>query len=256
MTVHPILADDLTALRHGFFTRDGGVSTGIYQGLNCGAGSDDAAQNVAENRTRVAAHMGVTPQNLVSVHQCHSATAIYVDQPFDTPRPKCDAMVTDQPGLALGILTADCAPVLFADPDAGVVGAAHSGWKGAIGGVLQATLDLMEQRGATRANIRAVVGPTISQRAYEVGPEFLEQFLDEDPEFARFFAAGTNDRAQFDLPGFVLSQLRAAGCEQASWTGHCTYCDQAKFYSYRHTTHQKEPDYGRLISVIRAGKTQ
>jgi YfiH family protein len=158
--------------------------------------------------------------------------------------------VTDRPGVALGVLTADCAPVLFADPEAGVVGAAHAGWKGALGGVLEATLDAMTGLGARRERIRATVGPAISQRAYEVGPEFVERFLDEDPNTARFFAGGAGDRAMFDLPGYCLARLRSAGLGDAEWTGHCTFSDEARFFSYRRATHRGEPDYGRLVAAI------
>jgi polyphenol oxidase len=167
------------------------------------------------------------------------------------PRPEADAMVTATPGVLLAILTADCQPVLFHDSVAGVVGAAHAGWRGAVDGVLEATVEAMEQLGARRGDIRAAIGPTISQRSYEVGPEFLDRFRDEDPESARFFIHGPGDRMLFDLPGYGLSRLRAAGVGQAIWTGHCTYRDAARFYSFRRTTHAGEADYGRLISTIR-----
>ena len=244
MTLAPILTDDLHDLRHGFFTREGGVSEGIYASLNGGQGSSDTAAAVAENRARIAAHLGA--ETLLSVHQIHSDIAVTVDTPW-SEKPRADAMVTRTPGLALGTLAADCAPVLLADRAAGVIGAAHSGWKGAIGGILEATLDAMRGLGATR--ITAVIGPCISQRAYEVGPEFLDRFLDDDRENARFFAQGAGDRMQFDLPGFALARLRAAGAE-ASWTGHCTYSDEGRFFSYRRATHRGEPDYGRLVSAI------
>jgi len=166
-------------------------------------------------------------------------------------KPRADGMVTNVPGLALSVLAADCQPVLFADAEAGVVGAAHAGWRGALGGVLEATVDAMEALGARRANIAAVIGPAISQRAYEVGPEFFEDFLAEDPEYARFFAGGEGDRMQFDLPGFGLYRLRQAGVGSAEWTRHCTYSDPDRFFSFRRTTHAGEADYGRLISCIR-----
>ena len=162
-----------------------------------------------------------------------------------------DAMVTTIPGVALGVLTADCAPVLFADAEAEVIGAAHAGWKGALDGVLEATLSAMEALGARRDAICVAIGPTISQRNYEVGPEFVERFLDEDLSFSRFFAGGTEDRAMFDLPGLILHRLREAGIKEAAWTGHCTYGDAERFFSYRRTTHAGEADYGRLISIIR-----
>lgn len=249
MTLSPITARALAA-PHGFFTREGGVSAGVYEGLNCGVGSKDDPTAVKENRARVAAHLEASA--LVSVHQHHSAEVITVDGDWSAGRPKADAMVSRAPGVALGVLTADCAPVLFADPQAGVVAAAHAGWRGAIGGVTDATVDAMAALGASRERIRAVIGPTISQRAYEVGPEFMEKFLADDDANARFFAGGTGDRMQFDLPGYLLNRLRAAGVAEAEWTGHCTCSDPAKFYSYRRSCHEREPDYGRLVAAIRA----
>lgn len=244
----PILAEPLNGLPHGFFTREGGVSTGIYATLNGGPGSGDEAAAVAENRARIAGRLGVGA--LVSVHQVHGDRVEHVATPWDGPRPKADAMVTDRPGIGLAVLTADCAPVLLADRAAGVVGAAHAGWKGALGGVLEAVLDAMAALGAERGRIVAAVGPAISQRAYEVGPEFVEQFLDEDRALGRFFAGGRGDRAMFDLPGFCLHRLREAGVAEAGWTGHCTYADAARFYSYRRACHAGEPDYGRLVAAI------
>ena len=235
---------------HGFFTRKGGASSGIFAGLNCGTGASDQAEIVAINRTRVAEAMGVGPQALVTVHQVHSADAIPVTGPL-TDRPQADALVTATPGVLLGVLTADCQPVLFHDAAAGVVGAAHAGWRGAVDGVLEATIDAMEGLGSQRANIHAVIGPTISQAAYEVGPEFFDRFRDEDPETTRFFANGQGDRLLFDLPGYGLWRLRTAGVGHAEWTGHCTYRDAGRFYSFRRTTHAGEADYGRLISTIR-----
>ncbi len=248
MTLSPIRSDVLDKVVHGFFTREGGVSKGIYEGLNAGQGSGDDGAAVAENRKRVVAHLGA--RELVSLHQIHSDIAVPVTGPWQGDRPKADAMVTDTPGIALGVLTADCTPVLFADREAGVVGAAHAGWKGALGGVLEATLDAMERLGADRARVSAGIGPVISQRAYEVGPEFVERFLDEDPDSSRYFAGGQGDRAMFDLPGYCLARLRGARVGTAEWTGHCTYSDEDRFYSYRRSVHRKEADYGRLISAI------
>lgn len=245
-----ITADALQPLRHGFFTRKGGASSGIFQGLNCGPGSTDLAEAVDINRARVATAMKVPCNHLQTVHQVHSPDVVTLTEPLII-RPRADAMVTATPGIALGILTADCQPVLFADPKAGVIGAAHAGWRGVKDGVLEATLDAMQALGATRANISAVIGPCISQAAYEVGPEFMESFIDDDPQNARFFAGGKGDRALFDLPAFGLSKLRAAGVGTAEWTRHCTYSDPERFFSYRRTTHLQEADYGRLISVIR-----
>ena len=245
-----ITSDMLPPLSHGFFTRKGGASSGIFQGLNCGPGSSDLTDAVAINRARVAAALDVPPDYLQTVHQIHSADVVTLTAPLEI-RPRADAMVTATPGIALGILTADCQPVLFADMTTSVIGAAHAGWRGVKDGVLEATLDAMEALGATRANINAVIGPCISQAAYEVGPEFVESFLDDDPDHARFFAGGKGDRALFDLPAFGLARLRAAGVGHAEWTRHCTYSDPERFFSYRRTTHLSEADYGRLISVIR-----
>lgn len=250
MTLQPIRSDLLDGVVHGFFTREGGVSSGIYATLNGGQGSSDQATDVAENRARIADCMGVA--NLVSVHQVHSPDAVTVHGAL-VERPKADAMVSANPDVGLAVLTADCTPVLFADRTAGIVGAAHAGWKGALGGVLEATLDAMVGLGAQKDRIVAAVGPVISQRAYEVGPEFVERFLDDDADNARFFAAGQRDRAMFDLPGYCLDRLRAAGVAEAAWTGHCTYSDERRFYSYRRACHRGEPDYGRLVAAISAG---
>ncbi len=243
---HPLL----DGVRHGFFTRKGGASSGLYAGLNCGRGSKDQQDVVATNRARVADAMGVPPDRLAGVNQVHSADVVVITDPDRinaADQPDADALVTALPGVALSVLTADCQPVLFADAQAGVIGAAHAGWKGALSGVLEATVDAMRDLGATQ--IRAVIGPSISQRAYEVGWDFMENFTAADPEYQRFFSNGPNDKPMFDLPGFGLSRLRAAGVE-AAWIGHCTYSDPERFFSYRRTTHQNEPDYGRLISAI------
>ncbi|WP_334193239.1 peptidoglycan editing factor PgeF [Pararhodobacter sp.] len=249
MTMEILTSDLLAPARHGFFTRRGGASSGIFQGLNCGAGSSDQSDVVAINRARVAGAMQVAPEALVGVHQIHSPAVVTVTAAG--PQGKADALVTCVPGLALSILTADCMPVLLHDPEAGVIGAVHAGWKGALAGVLEATLDAMEALGGDRAETSAVIGPCISQRAYEVGPEFLDAFEAEDPDFARFFANGNGDRYLFDLPGFGLDRLRAAGIGQAEWTRHCTYSQPELFYSYRRSVHAGEADYGRLISAIR-----
>ena len=247
MTLSPITSDLLHGVTHGFFTREGGVSGGIYASLNAGRGSADDGEAVMENRRRVTAHLGA--EVLVSLHQVHSPDVLVVTGPF-RERPKADAMVTTTPGVAIGVLSADCTPVLFSDANAGVVGAAHAGWKGALAGVLETTIDAMEDLGARRENILAAIGPVISQCAYEVGPEFVDRFLDNDPENARFFAGGQGDRAMFDLPGFCLQRLRTAVVKEAAWTGHCTYSDERRFYSYRRACHRSETDYGRLVSAI------
>lgn len=250
MTLEILTSDSLSPLRHGFFTRKGGASSGIFAGLNCGGGSSDQNQAVEINRARVAEAMGVTPDRLISARQAHTAEVATLDGPPAEP-PAADAMVTATPGLALGVLTADCQPVLMADPEAGVIGAVHAGWRGALDGVLDAALDAMERLGADRARIRAVIGPTISQRAYEVGPEFFDDFMADDTGNARFFANGEGDRLLFDLPGYGLHRLRAAGVGHAEWTRHCTYAQPDLFFSYRRTVHEGQADYGRLISVIR-----
>lgn len=248
MGLEILTADALGDVRHGFFTRKGGASSGVYAGLNCGTGSSDISEIVATNRGRVAEAMGV--EGLASVHQVHSAEAVAVTAAGATGV-RADAMVTATPGVALAILTADCQPVLFHDPKAGVVGAAHAGWQGALSGVLEATLDAMEGLGARRSDVVAVIGPSISQRAYEVGPEFIERFVDEDPETSRFFIGSPEGRYLFDLTGYGVARLRAAGVAHAEWTRHCTYSDPERFYSYRRATHRSESDYGRLVSVIR-----
>lgn len=246
MTLEVLKADTLRGVTHGFFTRKGGASSGIFEGLNCGAGSSDQAECVRLNRARAAEVVGLEAGALVSLNQVHSADVVEVEEPFAN-RPTGDAMITTQPNIALGILTADCAPVLFAAD--GVVGAAHAGWKGALNGVLEATVAAMRARGA--AAIKAAVGPTIAQKSYEVGLDFVDRVVSENADYARFFAQGRDaDHAQFDLPGFVLSKLRRLDVE-AEWIGHDTYADPARFFSYRRATHRGEADYGRLISIIR-----
>ncbi|MBZ0124566.1 MAG: peptidoglycan editing factor PgeF [Roseovarius sp.] len=250
MTLEILTADCLAPLRHGFFTRRGGASSGIFAGLNCGLGSSDQAEIVQINRARAADAMGVDPAALITVHQVHSADVAVIEAPAPG-RLTADAMVTDRPGLALAVLTADCQPVLFADTQAGVIGAAHAGWRGALDGVLEVTLGAMERLGASRGDIRAAIGPTISQAAYEVGPEFLDEFMAEDAGNLRFFANGEDGRYQFDLPAYGLHRLRTAGIGHAEWTRHCTYSDPGRFYSYRRATRAGEADYGRLLSAIR-----
>ncbi|MDI6027151.1 peptidoglycan editing factor PgeF [Corticibacterium sp. UT-5YL-CI-8] len=251
----PVRSDLLTkagenGIRHGYFTRSGGVSQGIYAGLNTGVGSDDDPASVAENRRRVAEWMGVTPDRLLTAYQVHSPDALIVTEPFSGPRPKVDALVTKVPGLALGASSADCGPVLFADGNAGVIGAAHAGWKGAFTGVLENTIAAMEQLGARRDDIVAVLGPSISAANYEVGPEFVERFVAADAENERYFVPSQQvGHALFDLNGYTVDRLRKAGV-QADMLGLCTYAEEALFYSYRRTTHRKEADYGRQVSAI------
>lgn len=237
-------------IRHGFFTRQGGVSSSIYGSLNVGTGSKDDQSLVRENRRRVAAWMGVAPEQLVTAFQVHSPDAVIVTGPFPAERPKVDAVVTDRPGVAVAVSTADCGPVLYADADAGVVGAAHAGWKGAFTGVLENTVDAMEKLGARRERIVAVLGPSISQANYEVGPEFVERFVNADTGNQRYFAGSPNPgHAMFDLNLYTVERLRKAGV-RAEQLGRCTYAEEDFFFSYRRTTHRGEPDYGRLISAI------
>jgi YfiH family protein len=236
-------------IRHGFFTRIGGVSTGIYAGLNTGTGSGDDPDSTRTNRARVAAWLGVAPQNLLSAWQVHSPTALVVREPF-AERPQVDALVTDRPGLALGASSADCGPVLFADPRARVIGAAHAGWKGALTGVLENTIAAMEGIGARRRDIVAALGPSISAAAYEVGPEFVERFVAAAQANVAYFTPSANaGRSMFDLPRYTIDRLSAAGI-RAENLGRCTYGEEDLFFSYRRTTHRGEPDYGRLISAI------
>ncbi len=253
-----IEAPDLSAcagIRHAFFTRRGGVSEGDYASLNGGLGSRDDPERVAENRARMCAQLRLPADRLVSLYQIHSAEAVTVEAPFaPAERPRADAMVTRAESLALGIATADCGPILFADPAEGVVGAAHAGWKGALTGVIEATVRAMEALGARRHRIVAVLGPTISQPAYEVGPDFIARFRGEAPGMDRFLGPGTRpDHAQFDLPGFIQARLAEAEVGKAASLDLCTYADAERFYSYRRATHRGEPDYGRLISAIAIG---
>jgi hypothetical protein len=250
MITHPLLAG-LPGIRHGFFTREGGVSTGIYRSLNCGVGSDDRRELVIENRARVAAALGVAPDKLATPYQVHSPDAVVVTDVWEPGKgPKADAVVTDRPGIALGVGSADCGPTLFADAGAGIIGAAHSGWRGALAGILEATVDTMEKLGARREKIVAVLGPTISQTNYEVGAELRQKFVDEDEKnLSLFNPASRPDHYLFDLPGFIISRLGKAGVTAQS-VGLCTYAEEARFFSYRRTTHRGEADYGRLLSAI------
>jgi YfiH family protein len=252
-----ITSPDLAAergIRHAFFTREGGVSTGIYASLNGGLGSRDDPAAIAENRARMARHLSLEPDHLVSLYQVHSPDVAVVTGPWLDDRPKADAMVTTAHGLALGVSSADCGPILFADTEAGVIGAAHSGWKGAFVGVVHATVTAMEKLGARRERILAVLGPTISAKAYEVGPEFVERFKSENTTYARFFTASERPaHAMFDLPAFIGLRAQEAGIGRFVDLGLCTYGDEQRFFSYRRTTHRSEPDYGRLISAIALG---
>lgn len=250
MRVEAIRSALLAAVPHGFLGRRGGVSQGLCKGLNVGLGSDDDRESIRANR-RLAVEAVAPGAALVTVHQVHSAEAVKALAPWpDEARPHVDAIVTDRPGLALGILTADCAPVLLADTAGGVVGAAHAGWKGALGGVVEATVAAMEDLGADRARIAAAVGPCIARRSYEVSDDFLARVACEDPEHERFFTPGRAGHHQFDLEGFVLARLAGAGLTKVEALGLDTYADPERFFSYRRATHSGEPDYGRQISLI------
>jgi YfiH family protein len=249
-----IQAPSLTSpdIRHAFFTREGGVSEGIYASLNGGIGSRDQPDKVRENRTRMAASLGVAPTHLVSCYQIHSPDVIVATQPWTRENaPRADAIVTKTAGLAIGVSTADCGPILFADPEANVIGAAHAGWKGALTGVLEGTIAAMEKLGAARARIRAAIGPLIRQPNYEVGNEFVERFTAADPANKKYFAAATRPgHAMFDLPGYIRSRLERAEIACVEDLGLCTYADEVRFFSFRRTTHRGEPDYGRHINAI------
>jgi YfiH family protein len=237
---------------HGFFGRQGGVSSGIYASLNCGYGSGDDSASVCENRTRVARWLGTREESLITLYQIHSADALHVTTPWTRAAPpKADAMATTLRGVALGVLAADCAPILLSDAKAGVIGCAHSGWKGAIGGVVESVVALMETLGASRPRIHAAVGPCISQASYEVGPEFESRFVDHDAANKRYFVPSSRaGHWQFDLPGYVTSRLKATGIGAVEALHVCTYEHNDAYFSFRRTTHRGETDYGRNVSAI------
>jgi YfiH family protein len=242
----------LNGIRHGFFTRAGGVSDGIYASLNGGIGSRDAPANVAENRARMAASLGVARDQLITAYQIHSPDVVTADTPWrPDERPRADAIVTKAAGLAIGVTTADCGPVLLADAQAGVIGAAHAGWRGALTGVLDAAIEAMERCGAQRDRIVSVLGPMIRQPSYEVGAEFVTRFTQADSANAAFFAPSRRaDHAQFDLPGYITARLRRLGITMIEDVGRCTYAEPDAFFSYRASTHRSEPDYGRHVNAI------
>jgi polyphenol oxidase len=250
---NPLLAAglaDASGVAHGFFTRHGGVSRGIYASLNCGAGSKDDLAAVRENRARVASHLGA--REIASAYQVHGTTALIVREAWPAgERPKADALVTDRRGIALGVLTADCAPVLFADAKAGVIAAAHAGWRGALSGICEAAIAAMETLGAKRADIRAAVGPCIGQEAYQVGADFRAQFLEDDPANAAFFTAEDADgRPHFDLSAYLALRLERAEVSAARLPDACTFAGARDFFSYRRSRLDNEADYGRQISAI------
>jgi polyphenol oxidase len=251
MTLASPLLSAIPGVRHAFFTREGGVSDGIYQSLNGGLGSSDDPAKVSENRSRMAEQMGVAPDHLLSLHQTHSPDVVAVSGPWQgSSRPRADALVTRAEGLAIGVTAADCGPILLVDPNARVIGAAHAGWKGALSGILQATVEAMEKLGAERTGIVAAIGPLIRQPSYEVGAEFVERFIEADAENAVFFLpAERKSHALFDLGGFIRMRLENAGVLMIDDTAVDTYSDQ-RFFSYRRSVHRKEPDYGRHVHAI------
>lgn len=253
MSVDVIRATSLGAVPHGFLGRRGGVSAGVCEGLNVGSGSSDDREAIAENRRRAVAAV-LDGAALATVHQVHSAEAVFVENawPHDD-RPKADAMVTDRPGILLGILTADCVPVLLADEEAGVVGAAHAGWRGAIAGVTDSTIELMERHGALRDRIAAAIGPAIAQASYEVDQELRTRFVEDDESNARFFIDGLRGKPHFDVPAYVAHRLLLAGVGTIERLALDTYANADRFFSYRRATHREEPDYGRQISLIGVG---
>lgn len=242
----------LHGIRHAFFTRAGGVSEGVYASLNGGIGSQDKAGNVAENRARMARTLDVSPENFVTAYQIHSPDVVIAEQPWSAnARPRADAIVTRVPRLGIAVTTADCSPVLFAEARAGVVGAAHAGWRGALAGVIEATINAMEKLGADRAHVVAAIGPMIRQRSYEVGAELVEKFLGDDRGNARFFAPAQRDEhAMFDLAAYVAARLASAGIRQIEDLDRCTYSDPSHFFSYRRSQHRGESDYGRHVNAI------
>ncbi|WP_159730913.1 polyphenol oxidase family protein [Methylosinus sp. Ce-a6] len=245
----------LPGVRHAFFTRAGGVSEGVYASLNGGVGSSDESARVAENRARMARSLGAEMHRLLVPYQIHSRDALYVAAPWgEAERPRCDGLVTDVEGLALGVTGADCGMLLFADASAGVVGACHAGWKGALFGMVEATVEVMEARGARRADIHVALGPAIGRESYEVGGEFVERFLTEDAGFAPFFAPSTREgHSMFDLPGFIARRVEAANVASFENLRIDTYVDETRCFSYRRSVHRREQDYGRLVSAIALG---
>ena len=245
---HDLLGHD--GVIHGFFGRKGGVSGGVYQSLNAGQGSDDTPENIAENRARIAGAMGCAPSHLLSLSQIHSPKVLTIDAPFDGALPEADGVVTRVKGLGLSALSADCGPVLFSEPEAGVIGACHAGWRGALAGVTSTTIKAMEDLGAKRESICAVLGPCISQENYEVGDEFRDNVLAHNEADDRFFELGPAGKPHFDLKGYILARLRAQGLSRIAALGDCTYGQPDEYFSYRYNTHQGVSGYGRNISVI------
>jgi len=252
MTLHAPNLSALSGIRHAFFTRKGGVSGGIYESLNGGVGSKDQPPHIAENRKRMAEAIGVSPERFITAYQIHSPEVVIADKPWDAAsRPKADAIVTKTPGLGIGVTTADCGPVLFADPQARVVGAAHAGWRGAFGGVLEAAIEAMESLGAKRERIVVALGPMIRQPNYEVSADFMDKFIADHRGNARLFMPAKREgHALFNLPGYIAARLVRANVTRIEDTGHCTYADPSLFFSYRRSQHRAEADYGRHVNAI------
>ncbi|AQX27602.1 MULTISPECIES: peptidoglycan editing factor PgeF [unclassified Bartonella] len=256
--MEPILAKDLCSLnshqiKHGFFTRQEGVSKSFYQSLNVGQNSNDYSEYITQNHTLIAHYFDIEIKNLITVHQIHSCEVVIVDKAFIGERPKADALVTTKKGLAIGVLTADCGPVLFADPQAGVIGAAHAGWRGSLNGVLEKTISVMEEQGAKRQSIIAVLGPCIGPCHYEVKSEFYNHFIERDNQFEKYFLKTDKaDHFSFNLWTFIINQLKKEGVH-ASCLELCTYQNEKRFFSYRRTIHRNELDHGRQISAIMLG---
>ncbi len=245
---HKLLQHD--GIAHGFFGRQGGVSKGQYESLNLGQGSQDSADNVTENRARVAKALGTSEPKLLSLSQIHSTEVLIVDAPFTGTPPKADGLVTKTPGLAISALAADCGPVLFCDPQAQIIGACHAGWRGALAGVTTETIRAMESLGASRKSIHAVLGPCISQDSYEVGHDYRDTFVAENEAYDRFFKLGPNRKPHFDLKRFILAKLRKDGLTHMDALPDCTYAQPEAYFSYRYNTHHNLGDYGRNISAI------
>lgn len=252
MKCHASSLSALDGVRHAFFTREGGMSGGIYASLNSGVGSNDDPGHVAENRARMAQALGVDAARLITAYQIHSPHVVVADEPWSVEtRPRADAIVTRTPGLAIGVSTADCGPLLFADPQARVIGAAHAGWRGAFSGVIEGTIAAMETLGADRDRISVALGPLIRKDNYEVSQSFVDEFLRADETYARFFTPAARDgHAMFDLPGFIAARLAQSGIGRFEDIGICTYADPDRFYSYRRSVHRAEPDYGRHVNAI------
>jgi YfiH family protein len=248
LTLKPLISPKLQPFIHGFFSREGGSSSGIFKGLNCGFGSTDSSDSVKKNRQLICDTLSINCKNLVSLYQIHSNKVIILKNPTHN-QIKADAMVTQEKGVALGILTADCQPILFAEPYSNVIGAAHAGWKGALSGVVENTIEAMVSLGAKRNRIKAIIGPTISHNAYEVGGEFFDRFILDATENSKFFKSTTGNKMLFDLPAYTLKRLKDAGVT-GEWVKECTYENSRRFYSYRRSVHNGHADYGRLMSII------